>query len=106
LGQNEIDTIRALLGSKPRPIGWSERRQRLDEVGSVWYPFMPSPTFVHSSRPSPKLLIVSHHAYERKLDDGRARALSHSKWECKYHVVYIPNLAGIEDVNRHPVIHT
>jgi monoterpene epsilon-lactone hydrolase len=36
LGQNEIDAIRALLGSKPRPIGWSERRQRLDEVGSVW----------------------------------------------------------------------
>jgi epsilon-lactone hydrolase len=34
--QNEIDAIRALLGSKPRPIGWSERRQRLDEVGSVW----------------------------------------------------------------------
>src|SRR4051794_32742675 len=36
LGQNEIEAIRALLGSKPRPIGWSERRQRLDEVGSVW----------------------------------------------------------------------
>jgi epsilon-lactone hydrolase len=36
LVQNEIDAIRALLGSKPRPIGWSERRQRLDEVGSVW----------------------------------------------------------------------
>ena len=32
----EIDSIRALLGSKPRPVGWSERRQRLDEVGSVW----------------------------------------------------------------------
>ncbi|MFL6820627.1 MAG: alpha/beta hydrolase [Bradyrhizobium sp.] len=36
MGQNEIEAIRALLGSKPRPIGWSERRQRLDEVGSVW----------------------------------------------------------------------
>jgi len=32
----EIDAIRALLGSKPRPVGWNERRQRLDEVGSVW----------------------------------------------------------------------
>jgi epsilon-lactone hydrolase len=32
----EIDAIRALLGSKPRPVGWRERRQRLDEVGSVW----------------------------------------------------------------------
>jgi acetyl esterase/lipase len=37
LGQkSEIDEIRALLRSKPRPVGWSERRQRLDEVGSVW----------------------------------------------------------------------
>ena len=34
--QSEIDTIRALLGSKPRPVGWAERRQRLDEIGSVW----------------------------------------------------------------------
>nr|WP_249135184.1 alpha/beta hydrolase [Bradyrhizobium sp. AUGA SZCCT0222] len=25
-----------MLGSKPRPVGWSERRQRLDEVGSTW----------------------------------------------------------------------
>src|SRR5215475_14197116 len=32
----EIDDIRALLSSKPRPIGWLERRQRLDEVGAVW----------------------------------------------------------------------
>ena len=32
----EIDAIRALLGAKPRPVGWAERRQRLDEVGSVW----------------------------------------------------------------------
>jgi len=36
MDRNEIDAIRALLGSKPRPVGWSERRQRLDEVGSVW----------------------------------------------------------------------
>jgi epsilon-lactone hydrolase len=34
--QSEIDAIRALLSSKPRPAGWTERRQRLDEVGSVW----------------------------------------------------------------------
>ena len=32
----EIDSIRALLGSKPRPVGWDERRKRLDEVGSIW----------------------------------------------------------------------
>jgi epsilon-lactone hydrolase len=25
-----------LLAAKPRPAGWAERRQRLDEVGSVW----------------------------------------------------------------------
>jgi monoterpene epsilon-lactone hydrolase len=33
---SEIEAIRALLTSKPRPVGWPERRQRLDEVGSVW----------------------------------------------------------------------
>ena len=38
MAHNEIDAIRALLGSKPRPVGWSERRQRLDEVGSTWPP--------------------------------------------------------------------
>jgi monoterpene epsilon-lactone hydrolase len=36
MGQSEIDTIRALLTSKPRPVGWAQRRLRLDEVGSVW----------------------------------------------------------------------
>ena len=36
MGQGEIDAIRALLSAKPRPVGWEERRQRLDEVGSVW----------------------------------------------------------------------
>jgi epsilon-lactone hydrolase len=36
LVHTEIDAIRTLLGSKPRPVGWSERRQRIDEVGSVW----------------------------------------------------------------------
>jgi epsilon-lactone hydrolase len=36
MDRTEIDAIRSLLGSKPRPVGWSERRQRLDEVGSVW----------------------------------------------------------------------
>jgi acetyl esterase/lipase len=32
----EIDAIRELLGSRPRPTGWAERRRRLDEVGSTW----------------------------------------------------------------------
>ena len=36
----EIDAVRALLTSKPRPVGWAERRRRIEEVGSVW----PSPT--------------------------------------------------------------
>jgi epsilon-lactone hydrolase len=36
MGQSEIDAVRALLISKPRPVGWAERRQRLDEVGSIW----------------------------------------------------------------------
>jgi monoterpene epsilon-lactone hydrolase len=33
---SEIDAVRALLTSKPRPVGWIARRQRLDEVGSIW----------------------------------------------------------------------
>lgn len=36
MGQSEIEVVRTLLSSKPRPIGWAERRQRLDDVGSVW----------------------------------------------------------------------
>ena len=38
MAQTEIDAIRALLSSKPRPIGWTGRRERLDEVGSTWPP--------------------------------------------------------------------
>jgi monoterpene epsilon-lactone hydrolase len=36
VAQSEIDAIRALLRSKPRPVGWPERRKRLDYIGSVW----------------------------------------------------------------------
>jgi len=36
MDQSEIDNLRALLRSKPRPVGWAARRQRLDEIGSVW----------------------------------------------------------------------
>ena len=36
MAQSEIDAIRALLSSKPRPVGWPARRKRLDEVGAVW----------------------------------------------------------------------
>ena len=36
MGMSEIDAVRALLGAKPRPVGWEARRERLDEVGSVW----------------------------------------------------------------------
>src|SRR5207237_4967133 len=34
--QTEIGSIRKLLISKPRPVGWAERRQRLDEAGAIW----------------------------------------------------------------------
>jgi len=34
--QSEIEAIRELLASKERPVGWAARRQRLDEIGSVW----------------------------------------------------------------------
>jgi acetyl esterase/lipase len=36
MAQSEIEAIRALLSSKPRPVGWAERRKRLDDVGSGW----------------------------------------------------------------------
>ena len=36
MDDREIVAIRALLGSKPRPVGWAARRQRIDDVGSVW----------------------------------------------------------------------
>jgi epsilon-lactone hydrolase len=36
MAQSEIDAIRGFLSSKPRPVGWPERRKRLDDVGSVW----------------------------------------------------------------------
>lgn len=36
MSSSEIDAVRALLLEKPRPVGWQERRQRLDEVGAVW----------------------------------------------------------------------
>ena len=36
MNDSEIDAVRALLSAKPRPVGWAERRQRIDEVGAVW----------------------------------------------------------------------
>jgi acetyl esterase/lipase len=33
--RSEIDAVRALLSAKPRPVGWAERRQRIEEVGSA-----------------------------------------------------------------------
>jgi len=32
---SEIDAVRALLGAKPRPVGWAERRRRIEEVGAA-----------------------------------------------------------------------
>ena len=34
--EHEIEAIRALLNSKPRPEGWAQRRSRIDEVGAFW----------------------------------------------------------------------
>jgi epsilon-lactone hydrolase len=36
MAQTEIETVRALLSAKPRPIGWEERRRRIEEVGAAW----------------------------------------------------------------------
>jgi monoterpene epsilon-lactone hydrolase len=35
MAASEIDGIRTLLGSKPRPGGWAARRSRIEEVGAV-----------------------------------------------------------------------
>jgi acetyl esterase/lipase len=32
----DIEAVRELLRSKPRPVGWAERRERLDAVGSAY----------------------------------------------------------------------
>ena len=36
MAETEIDAIRALLSSKPRPVSWEDRRRRIEEVGAVW----------------------------------------------------------------------
>src|SRR3954465_13745061 len=36
MAQSEIESIRSLLASKPRPVGWAARRKRLDDIGSIW----------------------------------------------------------------------
>jgi epsilon-lactone hydrolase len=36
VAQSEIEAVRALLSGKPRPVGWEERRRRIEEVGAVW----------------------------------------------------------------------
>jgi epsilon-lactone hydrolase len=36
MARTEIEDIRALLHSKPRPVGWAARRERLDAIGSIW----------------------------------------------------------------------
>src|SRR5512142_654577 len=40
--------------------------------------------------PSRKLQIVSRQAHERRSKMDEFESLSHSKWECKYHIVFIP----------------
>ena len=34
------------------------------------------------------IAFVSRQAHERSSHDGRVESLSHTKWECKYHVVF------------------
>ena len=36
MSQSEIEAVRALLSAKARPVGWAERRRRIEEIGSVW----------------------------------------------------------------------
>src|SRR5271166_79940 len=36
MDESEVDAIRTLLASEPRPSGWEARRRRTDEVCAVW----------------------------------------------------------------------
>jgi monoterpene epsilon-lactone hydrolase len=36
MAESEIEAVRALLSAKPRPVGWEERRRRIEEVGAAW----------------------------------------------------------------------
>src|SRR5271166_4783280 len=36
MADSEIDSIRELLKGKARPVGWAERRKRIEEVCAVW----------------------------------------------------------------------
>ena len=36
MADSEIDAVRDLLKSKARPVGWAERRKRIEEVCAVW----------------------------------------------------------------------
>ncbi len=38
LADFDINDIRALLSAKPRPVGWTARRARIEEVGAAWPP--------------------------------------------------------------------
>lgn len=38
MADSEIDRIRALLVAKARPVGWPERRARIEEIGAHWPP--------------------------------------------------------------------
>src|SRR5262249_1530030 len=38
MSNSEIDAVRELLRSKPRPAGLAERRERLDAIGSTYPP--------------------------------------------------------------------
>ncbi len=33
--ESEIEGVRVLLAGKPRPVGWAERRQRMDEICAI-----------------------------------------------------------------------
>jgi len=36
MSKSEIDAIRDLLKAKARPVGWDQRRARIEEIGAVW----------------------------------------------------------------------
>ena len=60
--------------------------------------------FDSSGSPSRTLDDVSRQAHAEEVCDGRGKSLNHTKWECKYYVVFIPKYrrkALYKELRRH-----
>lgn len=77
-----IDDIRALLGAKPRPVGWPARRARIEEVGSAW-PIAPDISLARASIDG----IAAEWSYAPTSDPSRALLFFHGGGYCSGSIV-------------------